>query len=112
MARVAALVIVVIGILPIGGTMLVERLAFHRRDDPSHEYRELLLYEERGQFNIWEVIGFLDGTDADWNPTGGRKRTQLALGREWHMRKRLAEETNRLREEGFTACEPTAGERQ
>jgi len=93
--------------------IVVERLAFHRRDDPSHEYRELLLYQDgAAHFSIWEVIGFLDGRDADWNPAGVRKRTKLAIGGEWHMRKQMADEAKRLCDEGLTSCDPTPAEGQ
>ncbi len=84
--------------------MVIEQLTFHRRDDPAHEYRELVLSLTLGHFTIVEVVGFLDGEDADWNPSGVRQRKQLHMGSEPQMRIQLAEEAKRLCEEGFTPC--------
>jgi len=82
--------------------VIIERLVFHRREDPSNEYRELLLCEEGHLLAIWEVIGFLT---SETGPT----HTRIDLGKaELQMRARLEEEATRLCEEGFTRlrCEP------
>ena len=57
-----------------------------------------------GHFTLVEVEGFLDGEDADWNPSGVKRRRQLHMGSESQMRIQLAEEARRLREDGFTLC--------
>jgi len=90
--------------------MVVEQLNFHLKNDPSHQHRELLLYQDGNRFTIWEAIGFLDGKDADWNPAGFKHRKEIAMGWESQMRTRLKEEKARLLAEGFVLCRPTLPE--
>jgi hypothetical protein len=84
--------------------MVIEQLTFHRRDDPAHEYRELVLSMTKGLVTIVEVVGFLDGEGADWNPGGVKQRKQLHMGSESQRRNQLAKQAKRLCEEGFTPC--------
>jgi hypothetical protein len=82
--------------------LVIERLAFLRKEDPAHEYRELLLYQVEGHFKIWEVIGFCSEL--------AMRRAEIALGSEAQMRVRLSAEAQRLCGEGFARCDPRLAE--
>lgn len=87
--------------------LTIDRAAFHRRNDPLHEYRELLLRQDGAHFGIWEIFCFLDGNDADWNPQGVKRREKIASAWEAQMRLKFTEEVDRLvQQEGFTSCDP------
>jgi len=94
-----------IRILPM--LLTIDRAAFHRKDDPLHEFSELLLHRDGAHLSIWEVFCFLDGKDADWNPQGVKRREKIAFGWEAQMRLKFAEDVDRLvQQEGFTLCDP------
>ena len=73
----------------------------HRRDDESHEFREVILCENvpvPGHWAVVEQVGFLSMSDTF-------KRTQLHHGWERDSRLFFEEEINRLCKEGFYECE-------
>jgi hypothetical protein len=81
--------------------LVIKRVVLHRREDPQHEHRELLIYRDTGpRFYLYQAIGFID------SEYGFSRREKLGLGSEGEMRKLLGETVERLcGEEGFTKVE-------
>jgi hypothetical protein len=80
--------------------MPVDSATLLRRDDPLHEYRRIILYQnEQGRgFEIWETIGFAkDGHDS--------RRAQVAIGGESEIRTEFDAYLGRLENEGFVKTE-------
>jgi len=76
--------------------MIIDTVMLHRKDDPSHEFREIILYQSDRHFAVWEVIGSLK------DDLGVRRRHQVAIGWESDMRDQFNAEIGRLQAEGFT----------
>ena len=77
-----------------------DSVMLHRRDDPSNEYREVILYENAGasrHWGVWESINFLSGPNAV-------SRSDRARGSEHNMRNFFKMLVEDLRKEGFTVC--------
>ena len=79
--------------------MAIESVMLHRRNDPSHEYREIILYQADGHFAVWVAVSFLK--DPDFH-----RRSQVDIGSETEMRGRFDAEIERLKADGFTKLDP------
>jgi hypothetical protein len=77
-------------------------VTLHRRDDPSHEYREIILRADNlgaSHWTVWEAVGFLSKPDVSFT-----KRHELFHGWEQNAREFFAVTVQRLRGEGFVEC--------
>lgn len=83
--------------------MAIDSVMLHRRDDPSHEYRKIILYQADGHFAVWVAVSFLK--DPDFH-----QRSQVAIGWEPDMRARFNAEIERLKAEGFTKLDAPSPE--
>jgi len=77
----------------------IKTVTLHRRDDPRHEYRQIILYQADGRHAVWEVIGFV--TDPDT-----MKRSRLAFGGLREMLQYFDNAVRELGDQGFAICDP------
>jgi hypothetical protein len=83
--------------------MAIDSVMLHRKDDPSHEYREIILYQAEGHFAVWVAVSFLK--DPNFH-----QRSQVDIGSETEMRDRFNAEIERLKAEGFTKLDARSPE--
>jgi hypothetical protein len=83
--------------------MLVRNsIMFHRQNDASNEYREVILYEDAGaprRWAVWECVSFLSGPETT-------RRSERAHGGEHDMKNFFQTVVEGLRKEGFVVCLP------
>jgi hypothetical protein len=85
--------------------MIYERVTLLRRNDPSHEFREITLSHgapflpPSGSWSVTQQVGFLSRSDSV-------ERRELFHGREQGSRQFFEEEIERLCKDGFHKCQP------
>jgi hypothetical protein len=77
----------------------LDLVILYRKDDStSREYREVILYQDGGHCEVWEIIGFIESPE-----TGTRGRIQI--GSEMEMKDFFQSRVEDLQTEGFTKIE-------
>jgi hypothetical protein len=79
----------------------LDLVTLYRKDDStSREYREVILYQDGGHYEVWEAIGFIESPET-------RTRGRIQIGFEIEMKDFFQSRVVDLQAEGFTKIEAT-----